>query len=159
MQTTNPNDIQAKAAMLIRRPVAEVFEAFVDPAVTTNFWFTKGSGRLEEGGQVTWTWEMYNVSTQVYVKALKANQRILIEWGDPGESSTVEWTFTPYEGESTFVSITNFGFQGDVDSVIAQALDATGGFSWVLAGAKAYLEHHIRLNLIADRFPAGLTTH
>ncbi|MBC7990984.1 MAG: polyketide cyclase, partial [Luteimonas sp.] len=28
--------------MLIRRPVAEVFEAFVDPAITSRFWFTRG---------------------------------------------------------------------------------------------------------------------
>jgi uncharacterized protein YndB with AHSA1/START domain len=39
----------AKAEMLIRKPVAEVFEAFIDPAITTKFWFTKGSGRLEPG--------------------------------------------------------------------------------------------------------------
>ena len=39
----------AKAEMLIRRPVTEVFEAFVNPAITSRFWFTKGSGRLEPG--------------------------------------------------------------------------------------------------------------
>jgi len=33
--------------MLIRRPVAEVFEAFIDPDITTQFWFTRSSGRLE----------------------------------------------------------------------------------------------------------------
>jgi uncharacterized protein YndB with AHSA1/START domain len=42
----------AKTGMLIRKPVAEVFEAFIDPGVTTKFWFTKGSGRLEVGKQV-----------------------------------------------------------------------------------------------------------
>jgi len=36
----------SKTGMLIRRPVAEVFEAFVDPAITTRFWFTRSSGRL-----------------------------------------------------------------------------------------------------------------
>jgi uncharacterized damage-inducible protein DinB len=36
----------AKAEMLIRKPVAEVFEAFVNPAVTTKFWFTKSIGDL-----------------------------------------------------------------------------------------------------------------
>ena len=36
----------AKAEMLIRRPVADVFIAFVDPLITSNFWFTKGSDRL-----------------------------------------------------------------------------------------------------------------
>ncbi len=43
--------------MLIRKPVAEMFEAFVNLAVTSKFWFTKGSARLEAGSQVTWDWE------------------------------------------------------------------------------------------------------
>ena len=55
-----------KAEMLIRRPVAEVFEAFVDPAVTTKFWFTKSSGRLEAGKRVRWDWEMYGVGDELY---------------------------------------------------------------------------------------------
>ena len=42
----------AHAQMLIRNPVAQVFEAFVDPAVTSRFWFTKGSGRLQAGKQI-----------------------------------------------------------------------------------------------------------
>ena len=73
----------AKAEMLIRKPVAEVFEAFVDPTVTSKFWFSKGSGRLEAGKEVRWDWEMYEVSIQVKVKAVEKNARILIEW--PGE--------------------------------------------------------------------------
>jgi uncharacterized protein YndB with AHSA1/START domain len=44
----------AKSEMLIRRPVGEVFEAFADPAITSRFWFTKGSGRLEPGRK--WAW-------------------------------------------------------------------------------------------------------
>jgi hypothetical protein len=39
----------AKTGMLIRRPAADVFEAFVNPDITTKFWFTKSSGRLEAG--------------------------------------------------------------------------------------------------------------
>ncbi|EHK53368.1 activator of Hsp90 ATPase 1 family protein [Mesorhizobium alhagi CCNWXJ12-2] len=35
--------------MLIRKPVEEVFEAIVNPDITTKFWFSKGSGRLETG--------------------------------------------------------------------------------------------------------------
>jgi NAD(P)-dependent dehydrogenase (short-subunit alcohol dehydrogenase family) len=37
----------------------------------------------------------------------------------------------------------------------AKALDSTGGFALVLAEAKAFLEHNIVLNLIADRFKDG----
>ena len=61
----------AKAEMLIRKPVASVFEAFVDPAITTKFWFTKSSGKLEPGKEIRWDWEMYGVSTQVSVKAIE----------------------------------------------------------------------------------------
>lgn len=50
--------------MLIRNPVSQVFEAFIDPAITKNFWFTKGSGKLEVGKTIIWEWEMYNVSTK-----------------------------------------------------------------------------------------------
>jgi uncharacterized protein YndB with AHSA1/START domain len=56
----------AKTGMLIRRPVAEVFEAFIDPRVTTKFWFTKSSGRLEVGKQVKWEWEMYGDAPDVF---------------------------------------------------------------------------------------------
>ncbi len=65
----------AKAEMLIRQPVAEVFEAFVDPAITARFWFTKSSGRLETGKQIQWDWEMYGHSVQVNVKAIEENKR------------------------------------------------------------------------------------
>jgi hypothetical protein len=34
--------------------------------------------------------------------------------------------------------------------------NSTEGFTLVLAGAKAYLEHHIQLNLVLDRFPKGI---
>jgi uncharacterized protein YndB with AHSA1/START domain len=43
-----------KTGMLLRKPVADVFEAFVNPTMTTQFWFTKSSGRLEAGKQVRW---------------------------------------------------------------------------------------------------------
>lgn len=62
-----------KAEMLVRRPVAEVFKAFVDPAVTTKFWFTKSSGRLETGKEIRWDWEMYDASAQISVKAVEQN--------------------------------------------------------------------------------------
>jgi uncharacterized protein YndB with AHSA1/START domain len=41
-----------KTGMLIRKPVADLFEAFVNPDVTTQFWFTKSSGRLEPSTQL-----------------------------------------------------------------------------------------------------------
>lgn len=143
----------AKAQMLIRRPVAEVFNAFVDPAVTTRFWFTKSSGKLEEGKQVEWAWEMYGFSIPVDVKTLEPNSRIVIEWHSANGPTTVEWIFTPHGDDATFVTITNSGFGGDGDEIVNQAIDSTGGFNLLLAGLKAFLEHNISLNLVADHAP------
>ena len=143
----------ATASMLIRKPVGEVFEAFVDPAITSKFWFTKGSGRLEAGMTVHWEWEMYDISVPVEVKAIEPNQRILIEWPGTTEPATVEWQFTPYGDDLTWVTITNAGFTGTGDEVVSQALDSTGGFSFTLAGLKAWLEHGIELNLVGDHTP------
>ena len=60
---------------------------------------------------------------------------------------------------TTFVSVTNTGFSGDADKIVQQAIDSTEGFTLVLAGLKALLEHNIRLNLVPDRFPDGLGKH
>ena len=138
----------ARAHMLIRRPVAEVFEAFVDPAITTRFWFTRGSGRLVPGAEVTWHWDLYPVSGQVTVDAVEPNRRILIRWPTP-----VEWAFTERTADTTFVVITASGFTGTGDEQVATAIDSMGGFNLVLAGCKAFLEHGIALDLVADHNP------
>jgi uncharacterized protein YndB with AHSA1/START domain len=134
-----------KTALLIRKPVGEVFRAFVDPAVTTRFWFTKSSGPLEPGATVSWEWEMFNVDTLVAVRDVVADERIRVEW-NPDDPSTVEWTFAPRDG-GTHVQIVESDIKGDV---AAHALDSMQGFTFVLAGAKAWLEHGIELNLVAD---------
>ncbi|MDA0679401.1 MAG: SRPBCC family protein [Proteobacteria bacterium] len=143
----------AKTELLIRKPVAQVFEAFIDPEMITKFWFDRSSGRLESGQTVQWHWDLFDMAIDVRVKAIEANQRILIEWGtDAANVTTVEWTFTARTDETTYVSILVGGFSGDADKIVSQALDSMGGFSLVLAAAKAWLEHGIQLNIVADRF-------
>lgn len=150
------NNQFAKAEMLIRKPVSEVFQAFIDPEITSKFWFTKGSGKLAEYQPIEWVWEMYGFSLTVLTKVIEENKKIVVEWGNTEETTTVEWIFTPLNKNETFVSIKNSGFVGDTDKIIDQVRNSTEGFTLVLAGAKAYLEHQIQLNLVLDRFPKGL---
>jgi uncharacterized protein YndB with AHSA1/START domain len=152
---SSTNEPVAKTGMLIRRPVAEVFAAFVEPEITTKFWFTKSSGRLEPGKQVKWEWQMYGASTAVLVKALEPNKRILVEWDGYTGRTNVEWKFAGLTAETTFVSITEWGWTGDRDELVEYVSNSTQGFTWTLAGLKALLEHNVRLNLVADRFPKG----
>lgn len=152
---TLSNDVTiAKAEMLIRKPVEEVFEAFIDPSITTKFWFTKSSGNLEEGKRIRWDWEMYGVSAELDVLKVEQNKRIFIKFDD---ETTAEWNFTP-RTEGTFVTITNTGFKGSQDEIVQQVIDSTGGYTIVLCGLKAYLEHNVILNLVADKFPDAIVS-
>lgn len=151
------NSEQVETQMLIRKPVAQVFEAFIDPAITCNFWFTKSSGKLEAGKTITWEWEMYGISTQVLVKEIGPNRKIIIEWGKP--ATTVSFEFNALSEEKTYVVIKNYGFRETDSDLIAVIKDSTGGFTTVLDGLKAYLEHNINLNLIADKFPKEVSNH
>lgn len=143
--------------MLIRKPVETVFQAFIDPEITTNFWFTKSSGQLEAGKATTWEWEMYGVSTNVFVKDIIPNKKISTEWGEP--ATTVDYEFTALTDETTYVVIKNYDFIETGNDLLQAIKDSTGGFTTVLDGLKAYLEHNIRLNLIADKYPKEVSNH
>lgn len=144
------NDVVIETQMMIRKPVAIVFNAFIDPVITTKFWFTKSSGPLEEGKRVTWEWEMYNVSTGVTTKKIIPGQLISTEWGDP--VTTVDYEFTALTESTTYVVIKNYGFDLSGNELIAAVMNNTGGFTTVLDGLKAYLEFGIELNLVGDKF-------
>jgi uncharacterized protein YndB with AHSA1/START domain len=145
---------EGKVSMLMRKPAAEVFEAIVDPAITTRFWFTKGSGRLEKGARVRWDWEMYGVFADVSVTDVVKNERVRIEWSAAGQPpTTVEWLLAARPDGTTYVTVTQSGFKGSEDDIVRQALDSTGGFAFHLAGMKAVLEHGVELNLTGDHHP------
>lgn len=146
----------ATAQVLIRKPVAQVFNAIIDPSVTTHFWFTKSSGLLEVGTTVRWDWEMYGVSTDVEVISIEQNRRIFYDWNGPDQPTSVEWIFESLGADRTLVRVKNFGFHGDPNTVVREAIGSTAGFSTVLAGMKAYLEHGLELNLIADHDPTSV---
>ena len=146
----------AKAKMLIRRPVADVFEAIVDPRITSRFWFTKGSGKLEPGKRVQWDWEMYGVSAKVSVKDVDENRRIAFDWGDDEETTTVEFRFVPLGDDTTYLQVTETGLSGDGDALVARVAGSTGGFTIALCALKALLEHDVVLTVVRDRFPKGL---
>jgi uncharacterized protein YndB with AHSA1/START domain len=146
----------ARTGMLIRKPVEQVFEAIVNPEITSKFWFSKGSARMETGKRVQWEWESYDVSIEVTVKAIEPNKRVLIEWPGYTGPTEVEWTFQPITDGTTFVRVQESGWTDDADKLLRYVADSTQGFTLMLAGLKALLEHNIRLNLTLDRYPKGI---
>lgn len=143
--------IFVQAQMLIRKPIHEVFEAFINPEITTNFWFTKSTGKLEEGKTIIWEWEMYDAKSEVKVLQIIPNQLIKTEWGL--FSNNVDYEFKEME-KGTLVIIKSYGYSEKGDELLSVINDNTGGFTTVLDGCKAYLEHGINLKLIEDKFPS-----
>jgi hypothetical protein len=64
----------AIAEMLIRRPASDLYRAFVDPAITSKFWYSSGSGMLEVGKSVTWHWAWYGATADVLVRSLEPDR-------------------------------------------------------------------------------------
>jgi uncharacterized protein YndB with AHSA1/START domain len=142
-----------EVGMLVRKPPSEVFQAFVDPAITTRFWFTKSSGEVVPGATIQWEWEMFGVSTKVSVKEVEENSRILIEWGDGDEYTTVEFRFIPWRDDATYVQVMETGLSGDGDELVSHVAGSTGGFYQVLCALKALLEHDVVLTVVLDHAP------
>jgi uncharacterized protein YndB with AHSA1/START domain len=147
---------QIEAQMLIRKPVKQVFEAFIDPEITRHFWFSRGSSKLESGKTVTWEWEWYGISTNALVKEIIPNELIVVDWDEP--ATTIEFHFESLNEHHTYVIIRESGFSATGDELVTMMLDSTGGFTTLLDGLKAYLEHGIELNLVKDKFPKGLAS-
>jgi uncharacterized protein YndB with AHSA1/START domain len=95
---------------------------------------------------------MYGAWAKVWVKEIEDNSRILIDWGDDDETTTVEFRFVPYGDDATDVRVTETGHAGDGNEVAARAADSTGGFTFMVCALKALLEHDV----VLDAHPEGL---
>ena len=89
----------AKIELLIRKPITQVFDAFVNPEIITKIWFNRSSGPLKAGKSVHWYWDKYEASSETRVLELEDNQRIYIEW-DTDSPSNVEWKFEARSDET-----------------------------------------------------------
>ena len=145
-------DLAATAQVLVHSPVADVFDAFVNPDTMSRFWFTRRDDGLRAGETVTWY-----LGTQpdapgfeVQVTSLERPSLIVMEWENAAGFTTVVWTFEAKSPDTTLLHVEETGYSGDPQTVIAAALDSTGGFNQVIIAAKAWLEHRAPINVVAD---------
>jgi uncharacterized protein YndB with AHSA1/START domain len=149
-----------KVGILIQRNPHDVFEALADPSIATRFWYSKSSGRMVEGAELVWEWEMYDAQGHVRVDKVEDDRLIRFIWDgyDPSNPTTVEFNFSPHENDTTYLVVTETGFSGDADTQVARALDSTAGFTFLLSSLKAALEHDITLRVVLDAHPHDLRT-
>jgi uncharacterized protein YndB with AHSA1/START domain len=146
------DNLSGKARIRIRRPPSDVFTAFADAGAMTKFWFTRRDDGLKEGETVSWFVGSGEkaVSFDIRVKEIKPTGKIVIEWENGGEYTQVTWSFEGTAGGDTILTIEESGFTGDRQAIIDRALDSTAGFNQVIVAAKAWVEHGVALNVVAD---------
>src|SRR5690606_2223011 len=128
----------------------------VNPEITSKFWFSKGSGRLDAGHPVEWTWEMYHVSATVTPLEIVPNQSITFRWPAGDMDTTVHITFASKGTAGTFVSVEEKGWKADDPNLLKTIAGQTEGWALMLASMKAYVEHGWRIKAVEDRFPDGV---
>lgn len=147
----------AKASLLIRKPAADVYEAFTDPVFTTRFWFSRGTGKLEVGKPVTWFWDDYGVQAVVTAQTLTPNSLIKWTWPAQGDINTTVTITLARRGEgAVFVTAEESGWEPGTAGLNEILVGQTEGWALVLAGLKAWIEYGVRLNLVADHNPEAL---
>jgi uncharacterized protein YndB with AHSA1/START domain len=136
--------LEIKTALQISKPVNEVFEAIVDPTKMSNYFISKGSGRMEEDKQITWQFPEFDMDFPVRVSKIERNKYISFHWDMDGIELLVEMTLVPGDSNSTIVTITEKGRNND-EAGIKWLKGNTEGWANFLACLKAYLEYGINL--------------
>jgi uncharacterized protein YndB with AHSA1/START domain len=143
-QIMKKQTLEIKVALQILKPVKTVFEAIIDPEKMSNYFISKGSGRMIEGKQVRWMFPEFEEEFPISVGKIEQDRYISYHWEVDGEELLVEMAFTPVDGDATIVTITEKSRNND-EAGIKWLMGNTGGWANFLACLKAYLEYGINL--------------
>jgi len=133
--------MQITSKMKIMRSSHDVFEAIVDPDKMSNYWFSSGSGKLEQGKMVTWTYKEYHADVLVKVLKVEQDKEIVISWGEEGQETTVSFQLISQNSATTILEVTESGFREDDPDLVHQLLGQKEGWVYMLTCLKAYLEN------------------
>jgi uncharacterized protein YndB with AHSA1/START domain len=136
--------LEIKAALQILKPVHEVFEAIVDPTKMSNYFISKGSGRMEEGKQITWRFPEFDMDFHIRVAKIELGRYISFYWKIDEIDLFVEMTLSTAANNATVVIVTEKSRPND-EAGINWLKGNTEGWANFLACLKAYLEYGINL--------------
>jgi len=131
----------------IRKPVAEVFDAVVNPAKLRQYFTTGGaSAPLEEGATVTWEFADFPGAFPVQVRRVEPNRSVVLEWqaGDGEYDTRVEMSFEALDPDSCKVQIAESGWRETQAGLEASYGNCYGWMNF-LCCLKVWLERGINL--------------
>lgn len=131
----------------ISKPVAEVFDAVVNPKKIVGYFCNQADAPLVEGQTVHWTWTAHKVTHPVKVKQIVNNSKIVIEWpASSGGTSIAEMSFESLEDGVTMVKISESGWPSTPEGLKASYKNCEG-WQHMASCMKAYLQHGIDLRI------------
>jgi uncharacterized protein YndB with AHSA1/START domain len=149
--------LEIKVALTMLQPAPVVFEAIVDPAKMSGYFIASGTGRMQSGTTINWTFPEMDMSFPVQVHEVIKDSSISFGWGDTeGNETTVDITLKPLRDDATQVIIIEKSRPND-EAGLKWLKGNTEGWANFLCCLKAYLEYGINLRKGAfekDQMPA-----
>jgi len=139
-----PQTLEINVAMQIGKPIAEVFEAIINPEKMSHYFISKSTGMMEESKSLIWNFPEFDFDCPVRVGKIEKDKYISYYWSMDGIELLVEMTLIERENNSTLVSISEKSRAND-ESGLKWFSGNSFGWSNFLACLKAYLEYNINL--------------
>ncbi|SFC91272.1 Uncharacterized conserved protein YndB, AHSA1/START domain [Bacillus sp. OV322] len=136
-------DTQVTAKFKILKPANEVFEAIADPERMSNYWFSSGTGRVEQGKTITWRYDEYNAEVVINVLEVEANKKVMFSWGGRGQETIVKITLKKLDDTSTIIEVNEAGLREDDPEIVNKMIGQKEGWVYMLTCLKGYLENGI----------------
>jgi uncharacterized protein YndB with AHSA1/START domain len=140
-----------KTAIQIQKSPDQVFEAIADPGKMSNYFISKGSGRMEEGVQIFWKFPEFDFEFPIRVGRMVPGKYISYYWEVDHTELLVEISLEPVSTGNTLVTVTEKSMKND-EAGINWLKQNTEGWANFLACLKAYLDHGINLRVGAFEF-------
>ena len=126
----------------IRKPVAEVFDAVVNPTKLSGYFTTGGSsGALVPGSTVTWDFADFPGAFPVHVREVVPERLIVLQWqaADGEYDTTVRMEFEALDDRSTLIRISESGWK-ETQKGLDSSYGNCGGWMQMLCCLKVYAE-------------------
>lgn len=136
-------DTQITTKFKLLKPTNEVFEAIVDPEKMSNYWFSSGTGRVEQGKTITWRYDKYNAEGIIRVIEVERNKKIVFSWGEYGQETVVTITLTGMDNMNTIIEVNESGLKEDDPEIVSKMIGQKEGWVYMLTCLKGYLENGV----------------
>ncbi|MCE7067081.1 SRPBCC domain-containing protein [Dyadobacter sp. CY326] len=135
--------LTARASIQIQKSPQAVYEAIVDPALMSNYFISKGSGIMEEGQTVIWRFPEFDMEFPVEIVKTEKFKQIHFIWGQGDQKALVEIALEAFKKDTVVKIVEHEPARNEAG--ISWAIGQTEGWSYFLAGLKAFLDHNVRL--------------